>query len=196
MKQLIFNSFPRSGNVYSGHCSNAFMDSDYSTVHIPEIFSIEEIHNITIFRKPEDAISSLINKQLESSAPGTIASISNNSSHIDKHLVLYRKYMDYAEKYKDLIYIGKFEDLIENTVLHFENISKWCNKPLFSDYKERFERLSFSGRTWEDKHDGHIPREKSEDRIKIEEAVASLPKIQELNKEYLDFIEQYANNVI
>lgn len=195
MKQLIFNSFPRCGNVYSAHCSNAFMDSDYSTVHIPEIFSIEEIHNITIFRKPEDAISSLINKQLESSPPGTIPYFSNNSSNIDKHIILYRKYIEYATKYKDLIYIGRFEDLIENTVLHFENISKWCNKPLYPDYKERFEKLSFIGRTWQDKHDGHIPRGKGDIRLKIEEQVALLTNIQVLNKEYIDFIGQYATIV-
>lgn len=195
MRQIVFNSFPRSGNVYSGHSYSAFIEGMYATVHIPEIFAVEDIDNITIFRKPEDAISSLINKQLESSPPGTVADISAMDKPIEAHIALYRKYMDYAEKYKDLVYIGKFENLIGDTVLHFENVGKWFERPLLPNYRENFEKISFSGRLWEDKHDGHIPREKDESRLKIEAEVSVLPNIQALNKEYIDFIEQYATIV-
>lgn len=192
MRQLVFNSYPRSGNVYSGHASSAFIDSTYATVHIPEIFCVEDIINITIFRKPEDAISSLINKQLESSGFDAIAEISSMDKPIESHINLYRKYMNYAEKYKDLIYIGKFDDLIGNTVLHFENVAKRFEIELLPNYKKRFSSMSFSGRVWEDRHDGHLPREKDDSRLKIEKQVALLPNIQKLNKDYLEFIGQYA----
>lgn len=195
MNQIVFNSYPRSGNVYSGHAYSAFITGMYATVHIPEIFSVEDIDNITIFRKPQDAISSLINKQLESSPPGTEAFIPGMTNQITAHIDLYRKYMDYALKYKDLVYIGKFENLIGDTVLHFENVAKWFERPLIPGYKENFENLSFTGKLWEDRHDGHRPREKDESRLKIEQEVGLLTNIQELNLEYQDFIEKYATKV-
>lgn len=195
MNQVVFNSFPRSGNVYSGHAYSAFIEGMYASVHIPEIFSVPEIDNITIFRKPEDAIASLINKQLESSPPGTEVSIPGMEKHIEEHIRLYRKYMDYALKYKELVYIGMFNDLIGNTVLHFENVAKWFERPLLPGYKDRFEKMSFTGRLWEDKHDGHVPRPKDEVRLKIEEGVSTLSNIQELNREYEDFISKYATKV-
>jgi hypothetical protein len=195
VNQIVFNSFPRSGNVYSGHCYPAFINGMYATVHIPEIFSVEEIDNITIFRKPEDAISSLINKQFEYAPPGTNIHISGMTSAIDENIKLYRQYMEYAAKYKDIVYIGKFDDLINNTVSHFENVSKWFERPLIAGYKERFENISFNGKLWEDRHDGHVPRPKDETRLKIESEVAKLNNIQKLNKDYEDFIAEYATKV-
>ena len=39
-KQIIFNSFPRSANVYLGSVSAQVFLVMYATVHIPEIFSV------------------------------------------------------------------------------------------------------------------------------------------------------------
>jgi hypothetical protein len=189
MNQIIYNSFPRSGNVYSGSASSYFFNSMHATVHIPEIFSIKELDNVTIFRKPEDAIASLINKQSKSDIKLAEEKIMKES------LVacdLYRNYMRYALENKDLIYIGKFEDLITDTVKHFENIAKKFNRNLNPNYESNFKKAEFLGKVWDDRYDGHIPRPKDEVRIDIEEKVKSLEFIQELNKEYEEFINNFA----
>ncbi len=196
MKQVVFNSFPRSGNVYSSTVISRFIEGMFAAVHIPEIFQVKEIANVTIFRKPSDAISSLLNKQLENNLdimPNLNFTV-NEDQVIDKYN-LYHKYMSYAIKYSDIIYIGKFDDLILNTVQHFENISKKFDIPLINNYKNNFNEMLFFGPTWEDKYDGHMPRIKDNRRLYIDQAVNSLPIIQELNKDYETFILQYQTKI-
>jgi hypothetical protein len=192
MNQIIYNSFPRSGNVYSGSISRHFFDSMFATVHIPEIFSVKELDNVTIFRKPEDAISSLINKQSQSSVnidKEKIKSIAFDSCN------LYRQYINYAKTNKDLIYIGKFEDLVSNTVKHFESIAKKFQRNLKVDYEINFKSAEFLGNLWDDKFDGHVPRFKNNVRLDIEDKVKSLDFIKDLNKEYEDFINIFQTKV-
>lgn len=193
MKQIVFNSFPRSGNVFSGHTSRIFFEGMFAAVHIPEIFQVKEIANVTVFRKPSDAISSLLNKQLESSnSPINLDIIENQVIGPSE---LYRTYMSYAIEYRDNIYIGRFEDLILYTVRHFENVAKRFDIPLTPGYEDKFKQMSFTGPTWEDRYDGHVPRPKDDTRLAIEQAVASLPIIQELDREYEIFIEKYQTKV-
>jgi len=186
MNQIIYNSFPRSGNVYSGSVSIYFFETIYATVHIPEIFCVKELDNVTIFRKPEDAIASLIYKQSQSSIKMEKEILISLSIPLCE---MYKKYINYAKNNKDLIYIGKFEYLINDTVKHFENISKKFEKKLILNYKDNFKNAQFSGKLWDDRYDGHIPRPKNEIRLDIEEKINSFLFIQDLNKEYEDFID-------
>lgn len=192
MNQIIYNSFPRSGNVYAGYVGSKIMVGDYATVHIPEIFSVKDLDTISIFRKPSDAISSLVNKQQENS-------VSIDFNHIDftisPHIDLYRKYMKYAQQNKENIYIGKFEDLTTDTISNFLKIAKRFDRTLQKDYFYNFKNIYFSGPIWEDRYDGHIPREKTEHRIMIESAVASSSLIKQLNQEYYDFINENATKI-
>jgi len=191
MIQVVFNSFPRSGNVYQGSVSGNFFNSMVSTVHMPEIFSVKELYNVTIFRKPEDAIASLVMRN--SSMSNTIEQMPG--MNCQEHIDLYRKYFKYAKRNKDIIYIGKFDNLINNTVKHFEDISKYFNIPMKDNYQDNFKNAELSGSLWDDRYDGHMPRPKDKFRIEIEKNVKSLQSIQELNQEYEDFIEQYATSV-
>lgn len=192
MNQIIYNSFPRSGNVYAGYVGGHIIDGDYATVHIPEIFGVKELDTITIFRKPGDAIASLVNKQQERSGPINIESVDYT---IQKHIELYKKYMSYAKENKETIYIGKFEDLIEDPITHFLKIAKKFNRNLVKDYEYNVKSISFSGPIWEDRYDGHIPRKKTEDRLLIEKAVASNLLIKQLNMEYYDFINENTTQI-
>lgn len=180
-KQIVFNSFPRSGNVYSSTMCPAFFDHTMiSTAHMPEIFFVKEIDNVTLFRKPEDAISSTI---YQNRAANWIVDIEPGAEY-------YKDYMKYAIENADLIYIGKFDDLINDPINHFKNIAKKFNRNLFPDYEKRFINANSKlvGITWEEEYSGHIPREKSDKRKHIEEVVKSFPFIQELNQEYEEFI--------
>jgi len=187
--QIVFNSFPRSGNVYSSQICTAFFNSMFATAHMPQIFCVKDIDNVTLFRKPEDAISSLIYKQ-------------NLNQILDHNSIThgakvgaeeYRVYVKYAIENADLIYIGNFDDLINDPLNHFKNVAKKFNRTLYPDYETRFisAKSQLTGTLWEDEYDGHIPREKSDHRKHIEEVVNSLPFIQELNQEYEEFILKY-----
>lgn len=191
MIQVVFNSFPRSGNVYQGSVSGNFFNSMVATVHMPEIFSVKELHNVTIFRKPEDAIASLVMRNSSNSD----ATQQMPGIDCQEHIDLYRKYFAYAKMNKDLIYIGKFDDLINNTIKHFEDIAKYFDIPMKDNYQHHFKNAELSGSLWDDRHDGHKPRPKDALRLEIEKNVKSLQSIQELNKEYEDFIKQYATTV-
>jgi hypothetical protein len=192
MNQIIYNSFPRSGNVYSSSVSPYFFMSNLTAVHIPEIFGVKNLDQITIFRKPEDAISSLINKQSKSNVKIEQYTVEREAS---RAFDLYKKYMSYAQINKDLIYIGKFEDLTTNTVKHFESIAKRFNRELNEDYELKFKNAEFLGKVWDDRYDGHIPRPKDEVRLDVEEKVKQLGFIQELNKEYEEFICLFATKI-
>jgi hypothetical protein len=192
MNQIVYNSFPRAGNVYSGSLSSIFFDSMFATVHIPEIFSVKELDNVTIFRKPEDAISSLINKQSQSSIKIDMDVVTHKAI---SGCELYKSYMNYAKINKDKIYIGRFEDLIGDTVKHFENVAKKFNRDLNLDYESKFKNAKFLGKIWDDRYDGHVPRDKDEIRLDIEKKVESLDIIKELNKEYEEFIFEYQTKI-
>ena len=188
-KQIVFNSFPRSGNVYSSTICSAFFGSMISAVHMPQIFSVKDLHNVTLFRKPEDAISSVIYQNNLNDTIGDRLIIQRAKTETEK----YKVYMKFAIESADLIYIGNFNDLINDPINHFKNIGKKFNRKVFADYEKRFINIKSKlvGATWEDEYDGHIPREKSDQRKHIEQIVKSLPFIQELNQEYEEFILKY-----
>lgn len=189
MKQLVFNSFPRSGNFYQNEISRHFFGIMETPVHMPQIFKIEELYNVTIFRKPEDAISSLI---LKNNGKNSLARLDDEyKAYVD----FYKEYLNCAKINKDLIYIGKFDNLITDTVKHFENISKYFKIPLKENYRSNFENVQFIGKFWQDEYYGHMPRPKDLFRIELEKNVSNLPLIKELNQEYEDFIKQYATVV-
>ena len=187
MNQLIYNSFPRSGNVFCGFAGAKIIEGDHATVHIPEIFSVKEIDTITTFRKPSDAIASLVNKQQENSEP---IDIKNIEYTILPHVDLYKKYMKHAKENKENIYIGRFEDLISDPITHFLKIAKKFNRTLIKDYKYNFTTIDFSGPLWEDRYDGHMPRKKTDDRLILEKAVSSNSLIKQLDKDCEDFINE------
>jgi len=190
MNQIIYNSFPRSGNVYAGYVGSHIIWGNYATVHIPQIFGTKDLDMISIFRKPEDAIASLINKRLESNKQITVSAegIQGQSKNLCDE---YKQYLDGAEMHNKSTYIVNFDSLIKNPVKHFVDISNRFNRALLKDYEESFNSLTFSGKLWEDQHDGHIPRKKNPTRIFIEDVVSSMGCISNLNDEYRSFIQQY-----
>jgi hypothetical protein len=191
LKQIIFNSFPRSANVYLAVISSQLLLAMRETtvamvVHIPEIYSAEEIVNVAVFRKPEDSISSIIYKNTE-------GDIDNETIELNalKECNQYKKYLKYAKASHEQIYIAKFDEVIEDALTHFVNISKIFNTPLIENYEEKFNYINFSGKIWKDKHDGHYPREKDNKRKNIEDIVGSLSFIKEINQEYEEFMLRY-----
>lgn len=198
--QLVFNSFPRTANVYLMHICEAFFPSTetlsiVTAVHMPQVYFVKELDNVALFRKPEDAISSLVYYQYSQYAK-------MNEDHLMNDVLIgmtinaaksYKTFIKYAIESADLIYISRFDDFIKDPVGHFENIAKKFNKNLFPDYKKKFIEVNSKlvGNLWENDPMGHLPRKKSDQRKYTDELVKSLPFIQELNQEYEEFILKY-----
>ena len=191
LKQIIFNSFPRSANVYLAAISSqlflAMRETTVITVvHMPEVYSAEEIVNVAVFRKPEDSISSIIYKNTE-------GDIDNEAIELTalKECSQYKKYIKYAKASHEQIYIAKFDEIIEDALTHFVNISKIFDTPFTENYEEKFNSINRSGKMWTDKYHGHYPREKDDKRKNIDDVVGSLDFIKEINQEYEEFILKY-----
>ena len=191
LKQIIFNSFHRSANVYLAAISSqlflAMRETTVITVvHMPEVYSAEEIVNVAVFRKPEDSISSIIYKNTE-------GDIDNEAIELTalKECSQYKKYIKYAKASHEQIYIAKFDEIIEDALTHFVNISKIFDTPFTENYEEKFNSINRSGKMWTDKYHGHYPREKDDKRKNIDDVVGSLDFIKEINQEYEEFILKY-----
>jgi hypothetical protein len=193
MSQLVFNSFPRSANVYLGHTAPSVINSMCSTVHMPEIFMVQELPMVTVFRKPEDAIASVINKQLERSGPDPIVSIDSVFQAATHEVALYKKYMIRATENQKHLYIAKFDDITKDTLNHLVRISEKFNLPTTDNYEQRFASIRLEGSVWSDQMDGHLPREKNDIRLKIEDIVSGLDFVKELNEEYYKFIQTHVS---
>lgn len=193
LTQLVFNSFPRSANVYLGHAAPRVIDTMCSTVHMPEIFIVKSLPMVTVFRKPEDAIASLINKQLERSGENFEVSVSSVSEAARKEVTLYREYLKSATDNHNHLYIAKFDDITSNTLSHLLKIAQVFSLPIIENNKESFEAMVLQGDIWSNRYDGHLPREKGQTRMHIEEIVYTLSFVKELSSEYYDFIEDYAS---
>lgn len=194
MSHIVFNSFPRSGNVYlSNLFGRAFILNDgVSAVHIPEIFQVKEITNISIFREPAQAIASLINKAREHtdivSHDGKI-----NKTHFDNLLARssteYIKYVDFANRYFDNIHIVPFSLLSSDPASVVNMLSSKLSLEVKEDYAQYLIPNQSEPR-WSDKYDGHFPRPKDEARLQIEELVQSSGGMEHISNVYSQLISR------
>lgn len=189
MKHLVVNSFPRSGNVFlTTVVSKAFsMNNGISAVHMPEIFQVKEIYNVSIFRDPKDAISSLINKGRENveitNERGEINDFHFNYD-LERSIKTYTNYLDAAETYFDNIQIVSFEDLSKDYKAVINQISAGWGVPVEDRYEEKIASIDFTQDMWSNSYDGHLPRPKDPVRLEIERLVASADEIDVLTSRY------------
>jgi hypothetical protein len=190
MTHLVFNSFPRSGNVFISNIAGHAFSLEMSAVHMPEIFGVDGLYNVSIFRKPEDAIASLVNKTREHSSLVTI------DGAIDKQMIeaialtaskKYQKYLDLAKKNSGDVHVVPFTKLMLDYDSVIKGISERFSIPINENYSGAIS-LDGSSPIWSSKYDGHIPRDKDSIRGDIEKIVSLMPEIQELNKTYDDFL--------
>jgi hypothetical protein len=188
-KQLIFNSFPRSGNVYSQKVSFFMINCQVATVHIPQIFGVEDLNQVTLFRKPVDAIASLIYKQ----NPDQIIEDRFIINNAEKEVEHYREYIKYATMHHDKIYIGRFDDLANDPVGHFKDIAKRFDYLILPRCEENVLNIprTLTDNLWTDEYDGHYPRNKSDQRQRIEEVLAPCSFLEELRLEAEEFLAKY-----
>jgi hypothetical protein len=187
MSHLVFNSVPRSGQVFLSKVAGAAFYRQISTVHLPEIFSVKELCHISIFRKPADAIASLLNKLREHSTFLEKDGKLDIEFTVMQAINTYDMYIDSVSKNLDNVHVVLFEDMTKNYHATIDSISKRFSLPINNNYQERIS-LDQDSPIWADKYDGHMPRDKDEIRLRIEEQVSLMDSIHLLTERYQAFL--------
>jgi len=168
------------------------LESGISAAHMPEIFHVKEIYNVSVFRDPSDAIASLINKNREHAQvveeDGRVDEYYFNYS-LDRSIKTYINYLDSAEANFDNIQVVPFDDLSKDYRAVINQISIRYPLPIKEGYEEELD-FSPADPMWSDKFDGHLPREKDSVRLGIERLVSESNALTELSDRYRALIER------
>ena len=158
-----------------------------STAHLPEIFSVKELYHVSIFRNPADAIASLLNKLREHSSFLEKDGKLDIEFAVTKAINTYDMYLDSVFKNLENVHVVLFEDMAKNYHATIESISKRFSLLTNTNYQERIS-LDKDSPIWTDKYDGHMPRDKDEMRLRIEEQVYLMDSIHLLTERYQAFL--------
>jgi hypothetical protein len=158
-----------------------------STAHLPEIFSVKELYHVSIFRNPADAIASLLNKLREHSSFLEKDGKLDIEFAVTKAINTYDMYLDSVFKNLENVHVVLFEDMAKNYHATIESISKRFSLLTNTNYQERIS-LDKDSPIWTDKYDGHMPRDKDEMRLRIEEQVSLMDSIHLLTERYHAFL--------
>lgn len=171
---LVINTFPRSGTVFFTECFSEpeIVNMDLSAVHLPLIFDSKQFYQTTIVREPISAIASnlYLNRM----------NIDQSFGHeIKMNVELYVLFASMIEENKDneKLHIIQFERgttapldelrlALEKWNLPFNNPRGVTNEELIKKVREKFAAKELLG-----DRGGHMPREKTSDRIRIEKIV-------------------------
>jgi predicted Rdx family selenoprotein len=187
LTHLVFNSVPRSGQVFLSNVAQKAYHMPISTAHLPEIFGVKELYHVSIFRNPSDAIASLLNKLREHSTFFERSGELDLDTPVARAIETYDKYINAVSNNLDNVHVVRFEDLAQDYRSVIQDISKRFSLIANSGYDSEI-TLDKSSPIWADKYDGHIPREKDEIRLKIEEQVSSMEDIHRLTERYQAFL--------
>lgn len=182
---LIFNSYYRSANVFLFFLSRRTLAYPTTTKHEPGMYQDKTQKQAVMFRNPYDCIPSVIYKQrvdanIELPTFTNSAGIENDIEIAAKE---YLYYIKTAKENFDNIYIGRFESMIKDPVAEIEKIAKFFNLPfiplrdsyenVYNEIKNEMfnQRGPVEAEHLMSPHDGHLPREKTEARLAIDQYV-------------------------
>lgn len=190
MSHLVFNSFPRSGNVFLNNVASKAFSMEMSAAHMPEIFGVPGLCNVSIFRLPSDAIASLVNKTRENSHVTTSEGALDHakiSRTIDRAVITYDKYINGVRANLDKVEVVLFTTLIDDYDSVIQGIANKFSLQINDNYKSMVS-LDDSSPIWANKYDGHMPRGKDKIRVDIEDLVSSVDSVKSLNVRYMNFL--------
>lgn len=197
-KRFLFNSPPRSGNVFSTYVFSMFIDEHVTKCLKTTKYSDKSQKQAAFFRNPYEAL------------PSTVVKLRVDwGSEFDNHEELKDNIEKCAQEYLDSIreakanqsnlYLGRSEDMMSDPVGTIKDIALFFgleiknNSPITNDevLKDIENQMSKTEKTRVDKngqpivetlmsgHDGHMPRQKIEQRILLDNL------IQEMNSEII-----------
>jgi len=186
---IVFNSFPRSGNVFMSTLAGK-LGIESSADHNYKLYYNPEINQCSYFRDPKECISSVVHRLIKSAKYPNWDNKSEIDIMIVRELDIYKRYAAAALENKDHMYIGDFVNIKKNP---YEEIQKICKKFNLNfdekrDYnKTEIEHTLYSNNLMTD-HDGHMPRNKSLNRINLENYISSSDLFEEAYQIYREVI--------
>lgn len=191
MSHLVFNSFPRSGQVFLSNIARQAFSMEMSTAHLPEIFSVRNLHHVCVFRQPSEAIASLVNKTRENSALETTSGaldLEKINQTVSRAIATYESYLENVSNNLDKVELVLFSNLTLDYRPAINSIAERFSLQINENYESGIS-LDPSSPIWSDKYDGHMPREKDNTRLEIESVVRSINAVQGLNYKYQKFLD-------
>jgi hypothetical protein len=209
MKEMfLFNSTPRSGNVFCTYLFSIFINSNVNKCLDITKYSDKSQKQAVFFRNPYDSISSTV---VKSRVDCELSFNEEDMDEINYSIEVYAK--EYLEAIKESklnflnIYTGKSEDMMKDPVGTIKDIAlffdlKLKDKPGLDNIQvfEKIKKLMFeSKKTRIDKsgnkiqeslmtdHDGHMPRDKTKERILVDNFIKDirLDTLTECYNEYM-----------
>ena len=189
---FLFNSTPRSGNVFLTFLFRTFIDHPVTKCLEIEKYSDKSQKQAAFFRNPYDSISSSV---VKSRIDCNLSFEEKDMQDIEYGIIAFaREYLEAIEEAKlnySNIYIGRSEDMMKDPISTIENIAtffdfsiaditKTTNEEVVEQIKQRmFEtektRVGESGTTIKENlmtdHDGHLPREKTKERLLLDSVI-------------------------
>ena len=170
---IVFNSFPRSGNVFMSTLGN-FLNIRTSAAHDPELYYNSKINQCSYFREPKDCISSLIYRGMKISESNGKAASWEDTDSIDRLIIIkadkYKHYVKSAVENRNTLYIGNFLNIKDNPYNEIVKISNFFNTEIDNRWEFNFEKIKWSlySQNLMSDPDGHLPSTKSQRRLDIE----------------------------
>lgn len=170
---IVFNSFPRSGNVFMSNVAN-FFNIETEANHDPKLYYNSLINQCSYFREPKECIASWVYRGMSSAESKGLVTDWQNYSSIDKLIIKqvdnYKIYVNAAKDNQSTLYIGNFLNIKKDAhneilkICNFFNIDIKSNRP----YSLEAIREKLSSQNYMTHSDGHMPRPKSQTRIDLE----------------------------
>ena len=207
-KTFMFNSPPRSGNVFLTYLFSMFVDGPVNKCLEIKRYSDKTEKQAAFFRNPYDSIpSTIIKSRVEWGSPIGVDNIGDLENSIKFSAKEYLDAIKEAKANASNIYIGKFEDMMNDPIgtitdialffdfeVHNKQVSN--NNQIVEEIKSKMinterTRVDKDGLTIVENlmtsHDGHLPREKTEQRVFLDELIKklNLDIVTECYKEYL-----------
>lgn len=170
---IVFNSFPRSGNVFMSTLGN-FFNLDTSTDHNPKLYYNSSINQCAYFREPKECTASWVYRNMNiSESQGKYVKWEDYSS-IDELIIRnlndYKIYIKSAIENKNTLYIGNFLNIKEDPYNEIKKITKYFNIKIDSKWIYNLDEIKnkLYSENLMTSPDGHMPRPKAENRLNIE----------------------------
>lgn len=206
MKYLIVNAYPRSGSVFFASMIERYItgaDVTYASLHIPYILGNQDLYTATVVRDPYEAISSHMYMKFadfwldDQHREATLKTFYNTLEMVTKDYMVYMD-LTYENRDKPYLHIVDFKKMEADPVNEAINVFTKFNldrKMYLNDDNDLVVeeiRSRFSNYRLLNDSDGHMPRDKSDTRLYIEELVRDSDILKEAYEKYLNVSKYFS----
>jgi hypothetical protein len=189
---FLFNSPPRSGNVFLTHIFTMLTNEPSNKCLDIEKYSDKSQKQAAFFRNPYDSIPSTIVKVRTDSNSG-FEGYQDLCNEMKSWANEYLKAIRAAKQNSEYVYIDKSENMMKDPIGAIKNIALFfgfeinnntiTNEEIVDEIKRRMEntqktRVGRDGtiitETLMSSHDGHLPREKTDIRVYLDNLIKEL----------------------